>query len=87
MSFGAPSQARAFVHVPRLVFCTSCFQGFNFTAAVPPLATIEISAADWRRLGRPATLWFQHRKTREGVALSRLELCRKGGQITAIQTK
>jgi len=68
MSFGAPSQAQAFVHAPRLVFYTSCFQGSNLTAAVQPLAVIEISAADWRRFGES-------------------ELYRKGGQITAIQTK
>jgi hypothetical protein len=43
MSFDASSQARAFVHVPRLVFFTSCFQGFNLIAAVQPLlAAIEI---------------------------------------------
>jgi hypothetical protein len=75
------------LHVPRLVFYTSCFQGFNLTAAVQPLAAIEISAADWRRLGRPRPYGSNTENPWEGVGQSRSELYRKGGQITAIQTK
>jgi hypothetical protein len=86
MSFGAPSQARVFCMYHALFFIRLVFKDL-----ISPLP-----CSHWRRLryqrligagsvARDPTV--PHRESREGVGQSRSELCRKGGQITAIQTK
>jgi hypothetical protein len=63
-----------------------------FKDLISPLPCSHWRRSRYQRLigagsGDPQPYGSNTEKTREGVALSRLELCRKGGQITAIQTK